>query len=87
LWTRVVRRGDDCFGATIDPRNPDRVYLCIPEAGAEPGLWRSDDAGRTWMALEGLPFPHAQRVTFDRADASVIYVSTFGASVWRGKAE
>ena len=27
------------------------------------------------------------RITFDRKDDSIIYVSTFGGSVWRGPAE
>ena len=85
-WKRVVRKGDDCFGATVDPRNPSRVFMCIAEGGSEPGLWRSDDAGETWTALEELPFPHAQRVSFDPSDPSIIYVSTFGGSVWRGPA-
>ncbi len=72
-WKRVARRGGDCFGATVDPRNPGRVYMCIAEDGSEPGLWRSDDAGETWVALEGMPFRNAQRVSFDPADASIIY--------------
>jgi hypothetical protein len=33
-----------------------------------------------------LPFANAQRVTFDPEDDSVIYVSTFGGSVWKGPA-
>ncbi len=33
-----------------------------------------------------LPFANAQRVRFDPADPSVIYVTTFGGSVWRGPA-
>jgi photosystem II stability/assembly factor-like uncharacterized protein len=86
-WKQIARKGGDCFGATIDSRNPDRVFMCMAEGGYEPGLWRSDDAGATWTPLEGLPFAHAQRVTFDPADPSIIYVSTFGGSVWRGPAK
>ena len=52
-----------------------------------PGLWLSKDGGRTWKALDGLPFRNVQRVTFDPGDDSIIYVSTFGGSVWRGPAE
>lgn len=85
-WKRIARQSHDCFGATVDPRNPDRVYMCITEGGSEPGLWRSDDGGNTWRALEDLPFAHIQRVSFDPSDPSVIYVSTFGGSVWRGPA-
>jgi photosystem II stability/assembly factor-like uncharacterized protein len=86
-WTRIARKGEDCFGATVNPRKPDWVYLCIGEGETEPGLWLSKDAGQTWKALEGMPFRNAMRVAFDPKDDSVIYVSTFGGSVWRGPAE
>jgi photosystem II stability/assembly factor-like uncharacterized protein len=86
-WTRIARKDGDCFGATVHPRKPDWVYLCIAEGETNPGLWLSKDAGKTWKALEGLPFRNALRVTFDPKDDSIIYVSTFGASVWRGPAE
>jgi photosystem II stability/assembly factor-like uncharacterized protein len=86
-WTRVARKGHDCFGASINPRKPDWVYLCVAEGADDAGLWLSKDAGKTWQALEGLPFHSAQRVTFDPSDDSVIYVATFGGSVWKGPAE
>jgi hypothetical protein len=34
-----------------------------------------------------MPFRNAQRVNFDSKDDSVIYVYTFGGSVWRGPAD
>jgi photosystem II stability/assembly factor-like uncharacterized protein len=86
-WARIARKGGDCFGATVNPRKPDWVYLCIAEGDTEPGLWLSKDAGKTWKALDQMPFRNAQRVTFDPNDDSVIYVSTFGGSIWRGPAE
>ncbi len=86
-WTRIARKGTECFGATVHPRKPDWVYLCITESAPDAGLWLSKDSGQTWAALEGLPFRNAQRVTFDPKDDSVIYVSTFGGSVWKGPAE
>jgi photosystem II stability/assembly factor-like uncharacterized protein len=86
FWASIARHGSDCFGASVDPRNPDRVYMCIAEGGGEPGLWRSDNGGQQWDPVEGLPFCHVQRVSFDRRDPNVIYVSTFGASAWRGPA-
>ena len=86
-WTRIARNGSGCFGATINPRNPDWVYLCTAEGAPEAGLWLSKDAGKTWTALDGMPFHRAQRVSFDPRDDSVIYVSTFGGSVWKGPAE
>jgi len=86
-WAVVAREGSDCFGATISKHHPDWVYLCIAEGAQDAGLWLSKDAGKTWKALDGLPFRNAQRVTFDPKDPSVIYVATFGGSVWKGPAE
>ena len=86
-WSRIARKGSECFGATVDPHNPDRVYLCITESAPDAGLWLSKDAGKTCQALNELPFRNAQRVGFDPKDDSIIYVSTFGASVWKGPAE
>jgi photosystem II stability/assembly factor-like uncharacterized protein len=86
-WSRIAGKGGDCFGATVNPGKPDWVYMCIPEGGDEPGLWLSKDAGKSWKPLEGMPFRNAQRVTFDPSDDSLIYVSTFGGSVWRGPAQ
>jgi photosystem II stability/assembly factor-like uncharacterized protein len=86
-WIRVARKGPDCFGASVNPKNPESVYMCIAEGDGEPGLWLSKDKGTTWRAVEGMPFRNAQRVTFDPNDDAIIYVSTFGGSVWRGPAD
>ena len=86
-WALLARKGRDCFGATVSKHNPDWVYLCIAEGADHAGLWLSKDAGNTWTALEGLPFRNAQRIAFDPDDDSVIYVCTFGGSVWKGPAE
>jgi len=86
-WARVARKGWDCFGATISRHHPDWVYLCIAEGADDAGLWLSKDAGKSWTALDDLPFRNAQRVAFDPKDPSVIYVCSFGGSVWKGPAE
>jgi len=86
-WELIARKGPETFGATINPCKPDWVYLCLTESAPDCGLWLSRDAGKTWEPLEGLPFKNVQRVTFDPDDDAVIYVSTFGGSVWKGPAE
>ena len=86
-WVRVAREGNDCFGATVHPRRPDWVYLCIAEDGSRAGLWLSKDGGHAWKPLKGIPFNNAQRIGFDPRDDAVVYVSTFGGSVWRGPAD
>ena len=59
--------------------------MTLTEGAPDAGLWLSKDDGQTWKAMS-LPFANAQRVSFDPADASRIYVTTFGGSVWRGPA-
>jgi photosystem II stability/assembly factor-like uncharacterized protein len=86
-WSRIARKGPQCFGATVHPSKPEWIYMCLTEDAPESGLWLSKDAGKSWKALDGLPFRNAQRIAFDPRDDSVIYVSTFGASVWRGPAD
>ena len=60
--------------------------MTLTEDAPGAGPWLSKDNGATWTAMTGLPFANARQVTFDPADDSVIYVTTFGGSVWRGPA-
>jgi len=62
-----------------------KVQLTEGAPGA--GLWLSKDNRRTFAPMMGLPFANAQGVTVDPDDAGVIYVTTFGGSVWRGPKE
>ena len=65
IWNRIARNGDDCFGATIDPRHPGWVYMCIPEGDTSPASGGVRTRERHWDALDGMPFRNAQRITFD----------------------
>ena len=85
-WKRLARKGTEHFGAYLHPRRPGWIYMTLTEDAPGAGLWLSKDGGATWTAMEGLPFANVQRVAFDPADENVIYVSTFGGSVWRGPA-
>ena len=86
-WRRVARKGPKAFGATVHPKRPDWVYLNICENTDQPGLWLSKDAGETWEPFWGIPFSMIQRVSFDPDDDSLIYVCTFGGSLWKGPPE
>jgi photosystem II stability/assembly factor-like uncharacterized protein len=89
-WTRLLK--DEDFAAankpsyvhgimvTIDPANPDTVYLGTDGHG----MWVTRDAGKTWKQFRGVPFANIHRVTFDPDDANLVYITTFGAGVWRG---
>ena len=86
-WKRIGREGPEAFGATVHPKRPDWVYMCLTEGAPGPGLWLSKDGGETWEPFWGIPFRNIQRVSFDPADPDTIYVCTFGGSVWKGPAE
>ncbi len=84
-WARLAKRGPEHFGAYLHPTHKGWIYMTLTEGAPGSGLWLSRDDGQTWKAMD-LPFSNAQRVSFDPNDESVIYVSTFGGSVWKGPA-
>jgi hypothetical protein len=84
-WQRLAKKGSEHFGAYLHPAHKGWIYMTLTEGAPAAGLWLSRDDGRSWKPMS-LPFANAQRVCFDRADPSVIYVTTFGGSVWRGPA-
>jgi len=79
-WSTVLA-GRDCWDVTIDPARPDTVY-----AGTfVDGVLRSDDAGKSWKRLTGLPFVAPHRVTISPENPGTIYVTTFGGGAWKGR--
>jgi photosystem II stability/assembly factor-like uncharacterized protein len=86
-WTRLARKGPEHFGAYLSPHHPGWIYMTLCEGAPESGLWLSRDEGVHWQAFQELPFKNIQRVEFDPAAPDVIYVTTFGGSVWKGPAE
>ncbi|MBN2563292.1 MAG: hypothetical protein JXQ75_20420 [Phycisphaerae bacterium] len=83
-WRRIGRQGRQTFGGYFHPRRDGWVYMTLTEGAPDAGLWLSRDDGQTWQALDELPFSNVQCLTFDPSDDGVMYVTTFGGSVWRG---
>ncbi len=86
-WTRIGKEGPETFGAYLNPKKPGWIYMTLCEGAPNGGLWLSKDNGKTFAPMAGLPFRNAQRVTFDPKDDSIVYVTTFGGSVWRGPSD
>jgi photosystem II stability/assembly factor-like uncharacterized protein len=82
-WSNTLDASRRIYDVTVDPRNPDIVYA----AGFEASAWRSADRGQTWRRIRGFNFKDGHRIIPDPADASKIYITTFGSSVWHGPAE
>ncbi len=81
-WKNIFSRQQHMYDVTIDPNNPDTLY----SGSMSFSVWRSTDRGATWSRLKGYDFKQANRVIVDPFDPSMIYVTTFGGSVWHGPA-
>jgi photosystem II stability/assembly factor-like uncharacterized protein len=82
-WRRVLDQDQHIYDVTIDPKDARVLYA----AGFESAAWRSADRGLTWKRIPGFDFKWAHRVIVDPQDRAKIYVTTFGGSVWHGKAQ
>ena len=79
-WLQALDRDRHVYDITLNPRNPKILYA----SGFESSAWRSVDRGEHWTRIPGFNFKWGHRVIPDPADASSIYVTTFGGSVWHG---
>jgi len=59
---------------TVDPHHHRTVYF--PDSGDVAGLWRSQDAGNTWIQVDASD--NFQSVTVDPTNSSVVYASVLG---------
>jgi photosystem II stability/assembly factor-like uncharacterized protein len=81
-WKHVLSSDAHIYDVTVDPRHPERLYA----SGFESSVWRSGNRGQTWGRVPGYNFKWGHRVIPDPADTGMIYVTTFGGSVWHGPA-
>jgi hypothetical protein len=76
-------RDQHIYDVTIDPRDPGVLYA----AGFESTAWRSANRGLTWKPIPGYDFKWGHRVIPDPRDRTLVYITTFGGSVWHGPAQ
>ncbi len=81
-WRHVLGRDAHVYDVTIDPANTSILYA----GGFESTAWRSTDRGETWMRIPGYNFKWGHRVIPDPVHPGMVYVTTFGGSVWYGPA-
>jgi photosystem II stability/assembly factor-like uncharacterized protein len=81
-WRRVLAEDQHVYDVTINPHDFRVLYA----AGFEASAWRSSDRGLTWRRIPGFDFKWGHRVIVDPRDPARIFVTTFGGSVWYGKA-
>jgi photosystem II stability/assembly factor-like uncharacterized protein len=81
-WKTLFTESQHVYDLTIDPRHPDTLYI----AGFDAAAYRSTDRGAHWTRIQGFDFKWGHRVILDPNDPSLIYITTFGGSVWHGPA-
>ncbi len=79
-WKSVFDKKAYVYAVTADPGNPGRVYLNTFHNEA----FRSDDYGSTWRKIEGYDFRWGHRVVIDKHNPDMIYITSFGGSVFHG---
>ena len=80
----IAAAAERTFSARAGGADVEEIVQYFESGGA---LQVSEDAGQTWLVFSKLPFANVNRVAFDPEREEVIYVTTFGGSVWRGPAE
>jgi photosystem II stability/assembly factor-like uncharacterized protein len=80
-WKNAMKDDQHIYDVTADARN-GYLYAC----GFESAAYRSTDKGATWTRLKGYNFKWGHRVIPDPADEKMVYITTFGGSVWYGPA-
>ena len=81
-WKRIFREDAHVYAAALDPANPSTVIINTFDSAA----FRSDDRGDTWRRLKGYTFKWGHRPVFDPHHPGMIYLTTFGGSVFYGPA-
>ena len=80
-WRNVLDLDQHVYDVTADPRDRNVLYAC----GFESSAWRSADRGEHWTRIPGFNFKWGHRVIPDPSDSRMVYITTFGGSVWHGR--
>lgn len=82
-WNSIFDKNAQTHSITVDGQNPSTLYMITFDSSA----YRSDDKGCTWKRLGGYNFKWGHRIIIDPLDRDMIYITTFGSSVWYGPAK
>ncbi len=81
-WRNVFDDRVRVNSAGMDPADPGKIYINTFQNAA----YRSTDAGKTWKRIEGYRFKWGQRAVPDINNPGMLFLSTYGGSVFYGPA-
>ncbi|MCB0647110.1 MAG: hypothetical protein KDC49_10630 [Saprospiraceae bacterium] len=81
-WRRIFSEDAYVYDVTFSSQ-PEKVIYCNT---FNQGAFMSNNNGESWSKLKGYDFHWGHRVIPDPYKSNHVYLTTFGASVWHGKA-
>jgi len=81
-WEQAFVEDAHVYAAAVDPDNTSTVIINTFDSAA----FRSDNRGDTWSRLPGYSFKWGHRPVFDPHHKGMLYLTTFGGSVYYGPA-
>nr|MDD6335869.1 hypothetical protein [bacterium] len=82
-WRQLYDECSHVYGVATDPDAPGTLYIST----FENSVLRSDDDGATWRRLAGYDFKWAHQPVLDIHHKDMLFVCTFGSSLWYGPRE
>jgi photosystem II stability/assembly factor-like uncharacterized protein len=82
-WKRIFDERIRVNSAAIDPADHRKLFLNTFQNAA----WYSEDAGNSWKRIEGYRFKWGQRAIPDINNPGMIFLTTYGGSVFYGPAK
>ena len=82
-WKQVFDERIRVNAAGMDAREPNKIFINTFHNAA----YCSDDYGNTWKRIEGYRFKWGQRAIPDVNNPGMLYLTTYGGSVYYGPAE
>jgi len=79
-WRRLFDESAHVYSVAVDPGNTATLFINTFDSAA----YRSDDRGKTWHRLRGYNFKWGHRPVLDPHYRGMLYLTTFGSSVWYG---
>jgi photosystem II stability/assembly factor-like uncharacterized protein len=81
-WKQIFDERVRVNSAGIDPKQSEVLYINTFQNAA----YRSEDSGNTWQRIEGYRFKWGQRAVPDIHNHDMLYLTTYGGSVFYGPA-
>jgi photosystem II stability/assembly factor-like uncharacterized protein len=81
-WVSIFDPGMHVYTVSVDFADPSILYIGTFDAA----LFRSTDRGGTWKQMDGFDFQWGHRPIPDPHHPGMLYMTTFGSSVWYGPA-